>query len=206
LNLGSTPHLHLNLPHGRTPLAYLSASCFHFSYQLQDHMSEPLGLCASKGAVMISQLWKASMRVARLTVTAIIVVLAFVHPTRAATFTCGDVECLIAAIDTANTNSEDDTINLATGTYTLMIVNNSDPNLGFNGLPGITSNISIIGAGTDATVIERDESAPLFRLFFIRAGTLILKELTIKGGASQYFGGGIRNSVLASDVQWRSYG
>jgi hypothetical protein len=135
---------------------------------------------------MTPQLWQVSKRIGGLVVTLIIVALAFVHPTQAATFSCGDVGCLIAAINTANANGEDDTINLAAVTYTLTTVNNIHHVSGANGLPRVTSNISIIGAGADATVIERDEGAPLFRLFHIETGTLILEGLTIKGGLPSF--------------------
>src|SRR5262249_20276363 len=74
----------------------------------------------------------------------------------------GDVAGLIAAIDTANANGEADTINLAAGTYTLTTA----PYAGGNaGLPTITSEIAIIGAGAATTTIERAMAAPSFRIF-----------------------------------------
>src|SRR6476620_7878385 len=52
----------------------------------------------------------------------------------------GNVVGLIAAITTANTNNQADTINLATGgVYTLTAVNNVTIGNGTNGLPVITS-------------------------------------------------------------------
>jgi len=87
---------------------------------------------------MSTRLWQACMRVGGLVATAIIFALAFVDPTQAATFTCAssDVACLIAAINTANGNGQDNTIMLAAGTYNLTLVNNDF--LGANGLPRIT--------------------------------------------------------------------
>jgi hypothetical protein len=67
------------------------------------------------------------------------VALATCGPVQAAVFECpaGDVGCLIAVIDTANGNGEDDTITLRAGTYTLMVVDNTTN--GNNGLPSVTS-------------------------------------------------------------------
>ena len=76
----------------------------------------------------------------------VIAVLAFPPSANAAVFNCtpGDVTCLINSIDTANANSEDDTITLAAGIYTLTEVNNVHAIFQASGLPLITSKISII--------------------------------------------------------------
>jgi hypothetical protein len=145
---------------------------------------------------MKTWLWQASMRVGGLVVTAIVFALTIADPGLAAEFSCasGDVACLIGAINTANTHGQDNTIKLAAGTYTLTAVNNTNGG-GTNGLPRITSNLSIIGAGANATVIQRDASAPPFRLFSLESGTLILEELTLRGGLigpQSFPGGGIR--------------
>ncbi|MGH7801374.1 MAG: autotransporter domain-containing protein [Thermodesulfobacteriota bacterium] len=95
----------------------------------------------------------------------------------------GDVTALINAINMANGNGEDDTINLAAGTYTLTAVNNNTD--GPNGLPSITSNITINGAGDSTTIIERalGMNQPFFRIFHVAAaGNLTLDGLTITGG------------------------
>jgi hypothetical protein len=67
-------------------------------------------------------------------------------PAHAAEFFCssGDVGCLIAAINEANLNSQEDTINLAAGTYTLTSIDNGTT---FNaiGLPVITGAMIING-------------------------------------------------------------
>jgi hypothetical protein len=110
--------------------------------------------------------------------------LALPHPVQAETLRCGagDVGCLIAAINEANTNGQQrNTIRLEAGTYTLTAVDNDTD--GPNGLPSVTSTLTIRGAGAETTVIERDASAPAFRLLHVEAsGTLTLNALTLQGG------------------------
>jgi hypothetical protein len=68
-----------------------------------------------------------------------------------AVFRCGpgDVTCFVAAMEAANDNGKANTIFLARGTYTLV-----DPNdLGVE-LPLVTGNITIVGAGPEATIIR----------------------------------------------------
>jgi hypothetical protein len=92
----------------------------------------------------------------------------------------GDVTGLIAAINAANSNGEENTIILEAGTYTLTAVNFTDTN-GSTGLPSVTSTQTIQGAG--ATIIQRDNSAPVFRIFHVAvSGILTLDRLTIRGG------------------------
>jgi hypothetical protein len=82
-----------------------------------------------------------------------------------ATFTCaaGDVQCLIIAINQANTNLQpENTIHLEAGTYTLTnIDNNAD---GPNGLPSITSTLTIDVAAHKTATITRPANALFFRL------------------------------------------
>jgi predicted outer membrane repeat protein len=111
----------------------------------------------------------------------------------------GDVACLIDAITEANKNGEMNTITLEAGTYTLTAVNNTTN--GPNGLPVITSTLTITGAGADATIIERQASAPPFRLLL--ASGLTLNGLTLQGGLLEpntnfesTLGGGIYGSNL----------
>src|SRR5919109_1570538 len=120
-------------------------------------------------------------------------------PAHVGEFTCaaGDVACLIEAITQANSTGVATTITLEAGTYTLTAVNNTTN--GPNGLPSITSTLTIQGAAADATVIERDTSAPFFRLVHVAAtGTLTLERLTLRqgflGGSGQ--GGGIFNAGI----------
>jgi len=90
----------------------------------------------------------------------LIFALAMAHPGQAAEFTCvsGDVACLISAINTANGNSQVNTITLEAGAYTLTHVNNDTD--GPNGLPSITSTLSIQGLDAETTIIERAAQCP----------------------------------------------
>jgi hypothetical protein len=120
----------------------------------------------------------------------------------AAEFTCpageSGVTCLIAAIHEANANGEENTLRLKAGTYTLTAVDNDTD--GPNGLPSVTSTLTIQGAGAEATSLERAPSTPSFRLLHVAAtGGLTLEGLTIRGGNVGFrFGGGLFNrGVLA---------
>src|ERR1044072_2309842 len=98
----------------------------------------------------------------------------------------GDVAALAAAINTANTNSQSDIINLAAnGTYTLTTVDNAVN--GANGLPVIRND----STGLDLTIngqgatIQRSTVAgtPEFRILQIADGTTVnLVRLTIANG------------------------
>ena len=120
---------------------------------------------------------------------------------QAKTFRCGagDVQCLIDAINEANANGKKNTIRLEPGTYTLTAVDNTTTN-GPNGLPLVTSTLTIRGAGAKTTIIERDTSAPEFRFLTVAGtGTLTLKGFTLRGGGEAVItqtlvGGGIFNT------------
>src|SRR5262249_45318476 len=107
-------------------------------------------------------------------------------PVHAAEFFCssGNVTCLIAAINQANTQAGPDTINLDPGTYTLTSINNVTN--GNNGLPSITSDITINGEDAATTIIERGLGAPVFRIFAVAvSGKLTLNGLAVaRGGAA----------------------
>lgn len=106
---------------------------------------------------------------------------------------CADSAGLISAIDNANANSEADTIHLSAAcTYTLTVVNNTGIEfLDFNGLPIITSEITIEGNGA---IIQRDGSAPKFRIIQnVPEGELTLNRVTIRGGLGTR-GAGIKNT------------
>ena len=93
---------------------------------------------------------------------------------------------LIAAINNAN-SSGGGTINLAEGcTYKLSSPNNTKPMIGANGLPVVTSRITIKG---DHTKIAGNRSD--FRIFEVDGpgGKLTLQDLAITGGASPFAGG-----------------
>jgi len=89
---------------------------------------------------------------------------------------------LIAAIETANADPAPDTLELAADcTYDLETSNNHGSH-GDNGLPQITSGITIIGSGS---AIQRStaKDTPLFRLFQVNAGaTLSLTGVALRNG------------------------
>lgn len=106
----------------------------------------------------------------------------------------GDVAGLINAINTANSNGRSNVIFLVAGNYSLTTVDNNTD--GANGLPSITSNITIIGSSANRNIIERVANAPDFRIFHVAAtGALRLIGLTVKGGSIDCcnIGGGIFN-------------
>jgi hypothetical protein len=131
----------------------------------------------------------------------IIFTLAMPRSLNAAVFNCSTVSCLINSINTANGNGVADTISLAAGTYNLTVVNNNIG--GANGLPVITSNITINGVGAINITIRRStlRGTPLFRIFYVAVtGYLTLDRLGIMngfteagGGLSDASGGGISN-------------
>ena len=108
---------------------------------------------------------------------------------------CSLKEAIINANDDAATHPDcppgngDDTINLAAGaTYTLATVDNETD--GPNGLPSITSQITINGNGA---TIQRDPSYACpedgddndFRIFHVEStGNLTLNELTVSSGCA----------------------
>ena len=119
------------------------------------------------------------------------------------TVSSSSVADLVAAINTANTNGQDsNTIDLS-GTYDITAIDNYW--YGPNGLPAITSNLTIEGDPTDGAIIERSSvvSTPAFRLFYVAAaqsgltqGTLTLENVTLgnglaQGGSSNLGGGGL---------------
>jgi hypothetical protein len=112
----------------------------------------------------------------------------------AAEFFCpsGDVSCLIAAINKANRNDQQNTIFLEPGNYILLAVDNRSLDDGATGLPIVTGTITIWGAGAESTTIERDADAAEFRIFHVAAtGNLTLEKLTIRGGSTVLFVGGL---------------
>jgi hypothetical protein len=114
---------------------------------------------------------------------------------------------LINAINNANTDTDTDgtggcpagngadTLNLkANAIYTVNSVNNQDPT-GPNGLPLITSTITLNGNGA---TLRRNNAAGTtdFRLIRINGGNLTINKLTIRGGhlsAPYQYGGGVNN-------------
>lgn len=111
----------------------------------------------------------------------------------------GNVAALISAIQTANSNGEADVINLASnGTYLLTSVNNE--NDGSNGLPIITSRITIEGHGA---AIKRSviSVVPEFRILYVlEPGHLTVNDLTLENGSASLWGGGILNNAGTLDL------
>lgn len=139
------------------------------------------------------QRWPSPGRVGVVLVATLLGALVPSRPVPAAEFACaaGDVACLIDAINMANANGEANTITLEAGTYTLTAVDNTTD--GPNGLPSVTSPLTIRGAEADATILERAAGAPRFRLVHVAAsGNLTLVGLVLRGGGhpSLVFGGG----------------
>jgi hypothetical protein len=125
---------------------------------------------------------------------ALVCTLALSYSGQAAEFRCAsdDVTCLTEAIHTANANGEANTITLAAGTYTLTAVDNLTA--GANGLPSITSPLTIQGAGAGVTILEQDTHAQAFHLVRVEpTGTLTLKGLTLRGENTAPSGGGLIN-------------
>jgi hypothetical protein len=138
-------------------------------------------------------------------------------PSYAAVFniTSGDVAGLINAINGANANGEENTINLAPGTYELTSADNQVAAPGdANGLPVITGVITIRGSGADTTEIGRKPTSTLFRIFDIASGGVLnLSLLSLVGGMLETAdGAAIRNqgtlnidqSIIANNFTLRS--
>jgi len=108
--------------------------------------------------------------------------------TFAAVFPASDAATLINFINLANTAADPDVISL-TGDITLTAINNAVD--GNNGLPSITTPITIEGGGY---TISGNNT---FRIFHVAAaGTLTLNNVTITGGADTNGGGIYSNGVL----------
>ncbi|MEM7113576.1 MAG: choice-of-anchor Q domain-containing protein [Chloroflexota bacterium] len=104
---------------------------------------------------------------------------------------------LIRAIECANANTTSDKIILGSN---IVLPTANNETLGSNGLPAITSNITLEGANftlTRNTGYSCDGSDPSFRLFFVtQTGNLTLNNLTLKngcalGGVNAAWGGAI---------------
>jgi hypothetical protein len=145
---------------------------------------------------MHTQLWQIRL-VSLLIVLSGILGLPHHSPAHVVEFTCaaGDVACLIDAMTQANANGEANAITLEAGTYTLTTIDNMTD--GNNGLPSITSTLTIQGAGADATILERAADAPRFRLVHVAvSGNLTLHGLTLRNGNASIpalRGGGLHN-------------
>lgn len=128
-----------------------------------------------------------------------------------------DTTHLINAIYIANNTAGADTLELAAScTYTLTAMTNDNGN-GPNGLPIVTSNITLNG---HAATVARSDVAPAFRIIEVSSGgKLSLNSLTIRNGTlpeSSYGanGGGIynsgdlniANSTISGNIAGRGWG
>jgi predicted outer membrane repeat protein len=109
------------------------------------------------------------------------------------TLPSGDSGALISAIQTGNSSSSPTSpyvICLGSGTFTLTAAHNTLD--GGNGLPQITGNVMLYGTGA---VIERQSTAPAFRLLRVNSGAKLKVEgVTLRGGAAgTSSGGAVRN-------------
>lgn len=104
-----------------------------------------------------------------------------------------------AAVNGCPAGSGADTIYLPIGTYLLTAANNTTQ--GDNGLPDITSNITIIGVGSDRSDTLITVSTA-FRIFHITPNaSLSLDNLTLNNGtATPYIGGAIHNNQATLNV------
>ena len=134
--------------------------------------------------------------------TVVLLLLLFsIIPAHSAVFNIpsGNVPALIAAINAANANGEENTIILAPGIYTVIAP-----------LPSITSTQRIQGAGAPTTIIETDPSTisscvlrdcrSIFQVAFV--GTLILDRLTVRGGERGIFNSGeltVTKSIISDN-------
>ena len=106
----------------------------------------------------------------------------------AATFNLsdGDVTGLINAINSANANNQDDTINLTTGgSYALTAVDNTTD--GATGLPIIrTDGGHTLTISSNKTTIMRSAGAPDFRVFLIGGSAVVtMNGLIVSNESSQ---------------------
>lgn len=95
----------------------------------------------------------------------------------------------------AGSSSGADTIMLPAGTYTLTTIGFTHGWFGNAGLPGITTDVVIQGAGAESTIIERSQTATdKFRLMVVanqNAGSIVLSDLTMRRGRSNDEGGAL---------------
>ena len=92
----------------------------------------------------------------------------------------GNSTDLISQLNNALATAGEDVLCLGGGTYQLNIQYSGDNNAGWNGLPIIDSEITIIGNGS---TIDRVTNADQFRFFTVtETGTLRLYDLTLTNG------------------------
>lgn len=117
----------------------------------------------------------------------IIFLCAVVSHSFAANFYPASVSDLKSAINSANSNAQNDVIDLGGNTFTLTSIDNVS--FGNNGLP-----LLLADSGFDVTIqngiIERDVSAPAFRILQVVGTNVSVDNLTIRNGDAETFQGG----------------
>lgn len=108
----------------------------------------------------------------------------------------GDTPCLVAAMRAAQATPGPHVIRLGAGEFTLAAAEDAMAAEGGTGLPVVTSDVRIRGAGASHTTVIRSATAPVFRLFRVAAGgRLRLEGLAVKGGSGGILsGGGLLNA------------
>ena len=81
-----------------------------------------------------------------------------------------------AALDTAKNNGQDDTINVAAGTY------NITTTLIYNYIPSETYSLTIQGAGAGSTILDGGNSVPILSIYSV--GQVFVKDITFQNGNS----------------------
>jgi len=104
-------------------------------------------------------------------------------------------------MEAANANGQSNTVYLARGTYSLLEPYSIDPPSFGVGLPPVTGNIAIVGAGPEATIIRASSPDPLtfFGLVEVEAsGQLVLERLSLRDGNAAFSAGAIWNRGTAA--------
>lgn len=127
----------------------------------------------------------------------IILALTLIENLDAANFVCpsANVTCLVAAINEANSNGQENVIDLQSGVYTLTAINNVVD--GPNGLPSITSTLTIRDDQMGATIERDPHSSADFRIFHVESrGNLTLFGLGLRYGRGMGGGAVFNKGVL----------
>src|SRR4051794_19209015 len=92
----------------------------------------------------------------------------------------GPTATLVSQITAANNAAGADVIDITGGPCTFSLTAVNDAAAGGNGLPIVTSPLTINGNGS---TITRVAGSPNFRIFFASSAALSLNQLTVSGGA-----------------------
>ncbi|MBD8524270.1 right-handed parallel beta-helix repeat-containing protein [Pseudomarimonas arenosa] len=105
---------------------------------------------------------------------------------------------LITALDCANADGSDSTLELVSESYTLSSTNNTDGGMGGNGLPRIVDDGDLSINGHQASIGRDPAAEDDFRLLFVDTefDSVVLNDVAVEGGqltGSSHRGGGILN-------------